>query len=180
MKSSVNPSHFEDIPTFVKDEKYVVNGVIETARDQRHKFAFVPDLGIFAQKMILPEGLSWPYDYGFIPRTLGDDGDPLDLLFLGDEPTFTGCLVKARILGIVKLKKNGVENDRILACPQRQKGVAQSSDAFDGVGEVPEATIHGICRYLVEYPEPEGNKIEFDGTQSRKHAIDAIERGRKL
>src|SRR5579864_1011449 len=111
MKKGVNPTHFEDIPTFVKSGKYVVNAIVETPRNQRHKYAFVPKYGLFSQKLLLPDGLLWPYDYGFIPRTLGDDGDPLDLLFLGDEPTFTGCVVKARVIGIVNLKKNGVEND---------------------------------------------------------------------
>ncbi|MBV8117870.1 MAG: inorganic diphosphatase [Candidatus Eremiobacteraeota bacterium] len=178
-RKSVNPTHYEKIETFIKGEKHAVNGVIETPRNQRHKYAFVPDLGIFEVKLILSEGLVWPYDYGFIPRTLGDDGDSLDLLYLGDEPTFTGCLVHARVIGIVSLKKNGTENDRILTCPMRQKGVFQDSDPFDDIDDVPKEIIENICRYLVEYSESEGNKIEFRGTQSRKHAIDAIERGEK-
>ena len=179
MKQRINPTHFENIPVFAEHEKYVVNAVIETPRNQRHKYAFVAEFGLFMQKLILPDGLLWPYDYGFVPRTLGDDGDPLDVLFLGSEPTFTGCLVKARVLGIVNLKKNGVENDRILSRPTHQDGLTQDTDGFDDVDDVPDDTVKNICRYLVEYSESEGNKIEFEGTKSRKHAIRAIKDGIK-
>jgi len=179
MQAKLNPTHFEEIEPHPDDDKYVVQAIIETPRDQRHKYAFDPKTGAFRQTMVLPDGLEWPYDYGFIPQTLADDGDPLDILFLADEPTFTGCLVKARILGIVRLCKNGVENDRVLTCPLLQDGVSQSSDSFHEIDDVPKATLDNICRYLVEYSEAEGNHIEFRGTKSRKHALHAIERAHK-
>lgn len=179
MKQRINPTHFENIPPFDEDEKDVVNAIIETPRNQRQKFAFVSKFGLFQQKLLLPDGLLWPYDYGFIPRTLADDGDPLDVLFLGSEPTFAGCLVKARVLGIVNLKKNGVENDRIIARPLRQPGLTQDTDGFKDVSDVPEDTMKNVCRYLVEYSESEGNKIEFDGTSSHKRALRAIKTGVK-
>lgn len=175
MEKSVNATPFEKIPALVEDEKDVVNAVIETPRDQRHKYALEPKYGIFRQKLLLPKGLSWPYDYGFIPRTKGDDGDPLDILYLGAEPTFTGCLVQARIVGIINLKKNGVENDRILGCPMPQDGLTQDTDAYKDVDDVPKDTMKSICRYLVEYSEAEGNKIEFLGAQSREHVCAAQE-----
>lgn len=179
MKQRINPTHFENIPVFDDRKKNAVNSVIETPRNQRHKYAFVETFGLFAQKMLLPDGLLWPYDYGFIPRTLADDGDPLDVLFLGSEPTFTGCLVKARVLGVVKLKKNGVENDRIIARPMRQDGLTQDTDGFKDIDDVPPDTMKNICRYLVEYSESEGNTIEFEGTKSRKQAVQAIKAGIK-
>jgi len=179
MAKSVNPSHFEKIPAFVQGEKDVVHAIIETPRSQRHKYALEAEYGIFRQKLLLPEGLLWPYDYGFIPRTLGQDGDPLDILFLGSEPTFTGCLVNARLIGIINLKKNGLENDRILGCPMPQEGLTQDTDDYKNAGDLPKDTMKNICRYLVEYSESEGNKIEFLGAQSRKHAIRAIKRGMK-
>jgi inorganic pyrophosphatase len=152
----------------------VANAIIETPRNQRHKYAFDEKTGMFRQSMMLAEGLQWPYDYGFIPGTLAADGDALDILFLGEEPTFTGCLLKARILGIVRLKKNGEENDRILGCPTPQKGLTQKSDAFDDVDDIPGDTIRNICHYLIDYSEAEGNDLEFEGAHSRKAAIKAI------
>lgn len=174
----INPTNFEAIPAFsneAKNAKRRVHAVIETPRDTRHKYAFEPKLGLFKLKLTLPEGMQWPYDYGFVPRTLADDGDPLDILVLNQIPTFTGCLLETRVLGIVRLKKNGVENDRVLAAPVPQAGVAQPSDAFDDARDIPKDTMGDICRFLVEYSEEEGNRIEFKEVRSRKKAMAAIE-----
>ncbi len=112
--------HYDKISTFPRDEENtednVVHAVIETPQKIRHKYAFDEKFGIFMLKHTLASGLEWPYDYGFIPQTLGNDGDPLDILLLQDEPTFPGCLVKARVLGIIRIAKNSVQNDRILGC----------------------------------------------------------------
>lgn len=179
MPRDLNPTHFENIEPYAADDKNTIQAIVETPRNQRQKYAFDPKTGAFRQSMLLPEGLQWPYDYGFIPQTLADDGDPLDLLFLGEEPTFTGCLIAARVLGIVKLKKNGTENDRVLGCPILQKGITQKSDAFGDVNDIPKDTMTSLCRYLVEYSQAEGNKLEFLGTQSRKKALKAIKTAHK-
>ncbi|HEY1680419.1 MAG TPA: inorganic diphosphatase [Candidatus Tumulicola sp.] len=171
-------SAVHEIPTWNKLEKNAVNAVIETPRDQRHKYAFDEKTGLFRLSMLLAEGLQWPYDYGFIPQTLAADGDALDVLYLGEKPTFTGCLVSARIIGVVRLKKNGKENDRVLGCPLNQKGLTQKSDPFNDISDVPEDMIQSICRYLVDYSTAEGNDLEFKGTGSRKAALKAIEHAR--
>jgi inorganic pyrophosphatase len=178
----INPTNFEAIPAFTgsaRNGERRVHAVIETPRDTRHKYAFEPKLGLFKLKLTLPEGLQWPYDYGFVPRTIADDGDPLDILVLNQIPTFTGCLLETRILGIVRLKKNGVENDRVLAAPLVQAGLSQPSDAFDDVDDLPKGTVDDICRFLVEYSEEEGNRIEFKDVRSRKKAMAAIESAKK-
>ncbi len=174
MSNDLNATHYENIETFVDGEKATLHAIIETPRNQRHKYAFDEKTGAFQQTLLLAEGLQWPYDYGFIPRTLAEDGDALDILYLGEEPTFTGCLVSARVIGIVRLEKNGKENDRILGCPMRQRGLTQKSDAFDDVGDIPKDTLQSICRYLVEYSQAEGNALVFRGAQSRKAALKAI------
>jgi len=173
----INATHFEKIPAFAKAKngEKLVHAIIETPRDTRYKFAFDPEFGIFKLKQVLAEGLEWPYDYGFVPQTLADDGDPLDILVLRDAPTFTGCLVEARILGLVRICKDGTENDRLLAAPERIPGIAQPSDHYDDVDDLPKETVEGICRFLVEYSEEEGHEIEFKGVKSRKKAFAAIE-----
>ncbi len=162
---AIHPTRFENIPTFPPKQKdrdeNLVHAIIETPARQRHKYA-------------LAEGLAWPYDYGFIPQTLADDGDPLDILFLVDEPTFPGCLVKARVIGIVHLKKNGIENDRVLACAARVKGIAQTTDAYSHVDDLPKENIAGLCRFLVDYSEDQGNDITFEGVSGVKKAFKAI------
>lgn len=179
MSKAVNPTNYDMIPAFVPKEDDLVFAVIETPAGIRHKFAFEPDYGIMLLKMTLAEGLMWPYDYGFIPQTLGDDGDALDVLVLNDAPTFSGCLLEVRIIGGILLKKNSIKNNRLVACPRRRKGVTLKTDGFDKIGDVPKETLEGIERFLVEYSEEEGNKIDFEGHCSRKDAYKLIERGHK-
>src|ERR1700758_2771500 len=118
MSKSVNATNYDNIPTYVPDEKDLVFAVIETPAGIRHKYAFEPKYGIMQLKMTLAEGLMGPYDYGFIPQTLGDDGDPLDVLVLNDAPTFSGCLIDVRVIGVIMIKKNGVKNNRLVAFPR--------------------------------------------------------------
>lgn len=173
---SINPTHFERVPTFSSngDERFL-HAVIETPRNTRLKFAFEPEFGLFKLKQVLSDGMLWPYDYGFIPRTLAEDGDPLDALVLTDVPTFPGCLIECRILGVVRLVKDDCENDRILAAPQRLAGVAQNADGFDDLGDIPQETVDGICRFLVEYSAEQGHQIQLKGVKGKKPAMSVID-----
>src|SRR5580658_5769997 len=161
-KPPINPTNYDAIPTYVNDGDGLVHAIIETPAQIRHKYAFVPKYGIMQLKLTLAEGLAWPYDYGFIPQTRADDGDPTDVLVLGDAPTFSGCLLQVRVLGAVLLKKDGVVNNRLVACPKKTHGVALSADAFKDIGDIPKETLKGIERFLIEYSGVEGNTIEFD------------------
>ena len=178
--SKINPTDYDAIPTYPNEgESDLVHAVIETPAQMRHKYAFVPKYGIFMLKQTLTEGLSWPYDYGFIPQTLADDGDPTDVLVINDTPTFTGCLLEVRILGAILLKKDGTINNRLVACPKKQQGVTLKTDAYERLADVPKDMMDGIERFLVEYSEVEGHKIEYKGTCSRKKAFAMIEDDRK-
>ena len=89
MKSLVDPTKLK--PVDKKDG--ILQVIVETPKGSRNKFAFDPDQGIFALKKVLPAGMVFPYDFGFLPQTIADDGDPIDVLLLMDEPAFTGCAV---------------------------------------------------------------------------------------
>ncbi|MDQ6780689.1 MAG: inorganic diphosphatase [Candidatus Eremiobacteraeota bacterium] len=180
-KTDINPTRFEEIPPFPEDakDKYVIHGIIETPRDIRHKYALHAKYGIFALRQTIPEGLKWPYDYGFIPQTIGEDGDPLDVLFMDDDPTFPGCLVQARLLGIIRLLKNGEENDRLVSCAPRFDGVSQRTDSFDDIDDVPKEIVDSMSRFLTQYSSEEDNEIEFKGVESRKKALQALGAGHK-
>src|SRR5229473_4812142 len=101
------------------DDKQALQVVIETPKGSRNKYAFDPEQKIFELKKVLPAGMSFPYDFGFIPSTRADDGDPVDVLVLMDEPAFPGCLLKCRVIGVIegeqKSKKEKERNDRIVA-----------------------------------------------------------------
>ncbi|MBV9245686.1 MAG: inorganic diphosphatase [Methylobacteriaceae bacterium] len=94
--------------------------VIETPKGSRNKYAYNDDLGAFQLKSVLPRGMLFPYDFGFIPSTRGQDGDPLDILVLLDEPTPMGCTITARVIGGIEAEqreKGGrwERNDRLIA-----------------------------------------------------------------
>src|SRR4051812_33480306 len=79
--------------------------VVETPKGRRSKFSYDPESGLFELSGLLPEGMVFPLDFGFIPSTLGDDGDPLDVLVLMDEPAHVGCLVRVRIIGVIEAEQ---------------------------------------------------------------------------
>src|SRR3954470_9229907 len=93
--------------------------VVETPKGSRNKFSFDEKQKIFVVKKVLPAGMSFPYDFGFLPQTQAPDGDPIDVLLLMDEPAFPGVAVRARLLGIIEGEQTEgdkkVRNDRLLA-----------------------------------------------------------------
>src|SRR5947209_18005210 len=76
--------------------------IIETPKGRRNKFDYDPEYGLFSLGGLLAEGLAFPFDFGFIPSTAGDDGDPLDVMVLMDEPAHVGCLLDVRIIGVIE------------------------------------------------------------------------------
>lgn len=89
-------------------DKQLLRVVIETPKGSRNKFAFDADEHIFDLKKVLPSGMTFPYDFGFVPSTLADDGDPVDVLVLMDEPAFPGCVLSCRPIGVIE----GEQGDR--------------------------------------------------------------------
>ncbi len=180
MKKKINATHYEDIPTFPnKGKDRVVHAIIETVKDSPQKYALKSSYGIISLREPLAKGLEWPYDYGFVPQTLADDGDPIDLLFLSDLGTFSGCLVESRLLGSIKLKKNGVENDRLVGAPMRVEGCKQPTDDYEDISDLPRHELDKICKFLVEYSERQGNVIELIGPVQADDAIKSIMTSRK-
>src|ERR1700686_4933171 len=83
----------------------VVNAVIETPGGSRNKFKYDEELGCYALAGVLPEGMVFPHAFGFVPSTRAADGDPEDILILMDEPTFTGCVVPCRLIGVMEAEQ---------------------------------------------------------------------------
>lgn len=95
----------------------VVNAIIESPKGQGHKYDFEPETKFFKLMKVLPAGLVFPFDFGFIPKTKGEDGDPLDVVVISEIPTFPGCSMDCRIIGAItanQTEKDGetVRNDR--------------------------------------------------------------------
>src|SRR5579859_7485488 len=97
----------------------ILQVIIETPKGSRNKFAFDADQRVFALRKVLPAGMTFPCDFGFLPKTLAPDGDPFDVLLLMDEPAYPGVLVRARLIGVIEGEqidgKQKNRNDRLLA-----------------------------------------------------------------
>jgi inorganic pyrophosphatase len=139
--------HFKEVfklksladPTKLKPllKEGLVQVIIETPAGSRNKFAYDPDQGIFALKKVLPAGMVFPYDFGFLPQTIAPDGDPIDVLLLMDEPAFPGCAVKSRLIGVIEGQqldgKKKIRNDRLVAVAE-VNCVFRSGWAGDSIG----------------------------------------------
>ena len=121
--------------------------IIETPRNSRNKYKFNQETGRIKLSKVMPEGMMFPYDFGFMPGTKADDGDPLDVLVLSDEPMFPGCEVECRLVGVIKAKQKekGTEsrNDRIVA-------VAAGSVLYAGVKELSDLE-PGVLKQIEEF-----------------------------
>ena len=168
---------FSHIPPLWEDDKNeprAVNVIVETPRGTRNKFAYKEKYGVIELRRILRGGMTWPCDFGFIPGTLGDDGDALDVALLIDEPCFPGCLVHARLLGVIGLHKNGDENDRLIACPVSLPGSASTWDEVRDLNDVSPRLVKELEAFLKDYQTFEGNRIELTGLRDADSALQTV------
>ncbi|MBK4731384.1 inorganic diphosphatase [Oxynema sp. CENA135] len=94
-----------------------VNVLIEIPGGSKNKYEFDKDLQAFALDRVLYSSVQYPLDYGFIPNTLADDGDPLDGLVIMDQPTFPGCVIAARPIGMLEMIDGGDRDEKLLCVP---------------------------------------------------------------
>jgi inorganic pyrophosphatase len=122
------------LPPF--DEAHRALVVIETVKGSQNKLKYEPRYGTFRLTQVLPAGMAFPYDFGFLPGTRAPDGDPADVLVLMDTPVVAGCIVPCRLIGVIEAEqrapgKRWTRNDRILAvadCSVTQSDVTSISD----------------------------------------------------
>lgn len=126
---------------------------------------------------LLPEGMMFPFDFGFIPSTLGEDGDPLDVLVLMDAPAHVGCLIDVRIIGVIKAEQteNGKteSNDRLL-------GVAVHSydhENLNSISDVSKTLLEQLEQFFISYNKQRGKKFTVRGAGGPKKALEFLESG---
>jgi inorganic pyrophosphatase len=154
--------------------------VIETSRGARTKLAYDKERETFVVKKLLPQGMSFPFDFGFIPSTIGGDGDPIDVLLLMDEPVPPGAVVPARLIGVIEAiqtEKGGEaeRNDRLIA-------VADASELFADVkklSDLPKAVASQIEHFFISYNEQAGRKFEPKGRHGPVKAGELVKEARK-
>jgi inorganic pyrophosphatase len=155
---------------FDSADKTMLRVVIETPKGSRNKFAFNPDDHIFDLKRVLPAGMAFPYDFGFVPSTKADDGDPVDVLVLMDEPAFPGCALKCRPIGVIQGeqgdKKTKVRNDRIIAVEKD----AHSWADVKAIGDLGKQFVRELEEFFVDYHKLSGEKYRILGLKGRAQA----------
>jgi inorganic pyrophosphatase len=136
---------------------------------------------VFRLDRVLHSAVHYPGDYGFLPRTLGDDGDPLDVLVLMTIPVFTGCLVNVRPIGLFHLVDRGAADEKVLGVPVSDP----YSDGLNDLGDIPPHYLKEIEHFFQVYKDLEGTRTVtrgFEGAEAAKRAIiEAMEAyGRKF
>ncbi|MBC8121286.1 MAG: inorganic diphosphatase [Gemmatimonadaceae bacterium] len=150
----------------------LLNVLIEIPGRSHNKFEFDKDLGIFALDRVLYSSVYYPGDYGFVPNTLADDGDPLDGLVLMDEPTFTGCLIAARPVGVLGMIDGGEGDEKILCVPVKDPRYAQVHDITD----IAQHRLDEIAEFFATYKHLEKKATEITGWQNAAKAQELIEK----
>ena len=165
------------LPLQLDARKGICRAIIETPKGSRNKFDYDPDSRLFMLGGLLPEGMMFPFDFGFIPSTLGEDGDPLDILVLMDAPAHVACLIEVRIIGVIKAEQteNGKtqSNDRLL-------GVAVHSydhEGLESIDDLSKTMLDQLEQFFISYNKQRGKKFKVTGTGGPKKAIQFLKAG---
>ena len=158
-----------------------LNGIVDTPKHSRNKYEYDGKLGLFKLGGVLPAGAYFPYDFGYVPSTLGEDGDPLDVLILMDEPAFVGCLVPARLIGVIEAEQTErdgetTRNDRLIgaAADSRLLGRVRTLESLG-----PEL-LEEIEHFFVSYNDIKGKVFKPLGRFGPQKALKVVEEGAKL
>jgi len=152
-----------------------VHAIIEIPKGISNKYEYDLSLDTFVLDRVLFSPLYYPFDYGFIAGTLSGDGDPLDVLVLGSQPTFTGCVVLARPLGSLHMRDEEGEDYKILAVSARDPRFNDVTDLTD----VAEHYLREITHFFAVYKELEEKETEVLGWQDRATAYGIINEARR-
>jgi inorganic pyrophosphatase len=167
---------FFDIPPR-DQESGLVNVLVDTPQGSRNKYKIDEKLGVFKLSRILPEGHAFPFDFGSIPQTRADDGDALDVMVLVEEPSFPGCLLQVRLIGVITgrqtEKGKTIRNDRLLGVPE----TSVNKPAVRDIADVDPARIAQLQHFFVSYNLAQGRKYRPGRTQGRAAAERLVREG---
>jgi inorganic pyrophosphatase len=156
-----------------------LNVIIETSRGSRNKLKYNPELELFELSKVLPLGMNFPYDFGYIPSTLAEDGDPLDVLMLLDEPVPAGCRVPARLLGVIEADQTEdgktMRNDRLIAV---SVGCHQHRDVHS-VKDLGDHLLDGIESFFIFYNDAQGRQFKPIARHGPNHAEKLVQKAAK-
>jgi inorganic pyrophosphatase len=151
-----------------------INVIIETPKGSRNKYAYDPETDLYKLTKTLPAGMSFPFEFGFIPNTKAEDGDPVDVLVMMDEPGYPGCLVECRVLGVIEAEQNEdgeiVRNDRIIAASVE----SYTFSSFKSIEDFDEKILNEITFFFTSYHMNDGNEFKALRNTGPEGAINLI------
>ena len=157
------------LPTFV-EKGDTTEVVIETPKGSRNKYAYDPEQRVFRLKKVLPAGMEFPFDFGFAPSTLADDGDALDVLVLMDEPAFSGCVLRCRLIGVIegeqRDKQRTIRNDRLIAVECENHSYA----TFMRIDDLGKAFVRELEEFFVNYHRLDGARYRIRAVHGPREA----------
>ncbi|HEX3846258.1 MAG TPA: inorganic diphosphatase [Steroidobacteraceae bacterium] len=172
--SSPGPD-FLALPT--RAGEMLVHAVVDTPRGSRNKYKYDPQLRVFRLSRVLPRGMHFPWDFGFIPGTLGADGDALDVVVLGEEPTFPGCLLTVSLIGVMRARQREkgktIRNDRLLGV----RRTPVNEPYLRELREVPRAVLDEVEQFFVDYNRAHGRLFEPQGRAGAAAAARCLRAG---
>jgi inorganic pyrophosphatase len=130
--------------------------IVEIPKGKRNKFEIDKKTGLIKLDRYLYSSSVYPGDYGFIPQTLAEDGDPLDIVVMVNEPTFSGCLIEARVVGMFRMKDKGQNDYKVLGVPNADPLFAQLRKLED----VAEHFLKEVRHFFSTYKQLEGATVE--------------------
>lgn len=150
----------------------LINVLIEIPAGSKNKYEFDKDLQAFALDRVLYSSVQYPYDYGFVPNTLADDGDPLDGMVLMDQPTFPGCVIAARPIGMLEMIDGGDRDEKILCVPDKDPRYAQVKSLRD----IAQHRLDEISEFFRTYKNLEKKVTEILGWQDVEQVMPLVEK----
>jgi inorganic pyrophosphatase len=148
-----------------------IHAIVEIPKGRRTKFELDEETGLFRLDRYLYSSSHYPGDYGFIPQTLADDGDALDVLVMVNEPTFTGCLIETRVVGLFRMRDKGANDYKILGVPSSDPLFAE----YQRLEDVPSHFLKEVEFFFSTYKQLEGVRIDAQGWHSAEEALAEID-----
>ncbi len=168
------PEKLESLPAL---DQGVLNVIVETSKGQRSKFKYDSKRGILQLEKRLPLGLVFPFDFGFVPSTIGEDADPLDALILGEEPTIPGTLVLCQLTAVLEAEQTEKEetkrNDRFIVTPLD----AKSRKPLEPAIQFDKPMMDAVTEFFVVYNKLQGKAFHKPAIQGRERAQELMQQG---
>ena len=147
----------------------LVNIVVEIPAGSRNKYEYFSEAGIMALDRVLHSSVRYPFDYGFVPNTLAEDGAPLDAMVIMEEPTFAGCLIKARPIGVLDMHDSGAYDGKLLCIPTADP----RKKSINSIRQIAPNQLEEVAEFFRTYKSLEGRVVIIDGWQDSE-AVDEL------